>query len=192
MVYFNLLLLVILDISVLIGKTEINNRIDTYMNILESNPLEIAFDYEITSEYFDKTESWHLIIDSSQKFRIQMGPKTLVSDGIDWRMYDVRTNQILIQDRDTLFEKSIMQWFQKDFTDSLDIIKINAMEYSLFIYDAVKVNIFLNLEEIKVTFIDGEFTHQLNHLTVNGYNGDLDYYYLNISDAFILDMRSKN
>ena len=191
MVNLNLLLLALLNISVLVGKSEIHNRIDTYINLLESNPLEIAFYYEITSEFFNKTESWHLIIDSSQKFRIQMGPKTLVSDGIDWRMYDERTNQILIQDRDTLFEKSIMQWFHKDFTDSLDIKKINAIEHSLFIYDAVKVNIFLNLEDIKVTFIDGEFTHQLNHLTVNEYNGDLDYYYLNISDAFILDMRSK-
>ena len=174
----------------LFGQTEIHNRIEEFLTIFESEPLEIVFDYEIRSDNFKKKESWNIILHRSKNFRIQMGPKILVSNGIEWRMFDRRTNQILIQDRDTVFENSIMKWLKLSVLESIQLDQINHSQYNLKLSDKGIINVSIDRNEFNISFLEGEFTHYLHHLNIKEYKGQKDYYTLNIPDAYILDIRS--
>ncbi len=187
----NLILTAIFTISILFADNEIQNRINTYIKMLEIQPIEIAFNYEIRSENFEKSEPWKIIVDSTNKFRFQTGPKILVSDGNYWKMYDERTNQIILQDRDTVFENSILKWLERNHLNSLNFEQKNSSEYVIYLKDDVTLQIELQKDLLNINFEDGDFIHNLYNLTIRRYNGPENFYQIEIPDAFLMDMRSQ-
>ena len=77
---------------------------------IKSVSFHLTFDSEIYNTWNDSIISGKITVGKKKKFRFEMGPRTVVSDGKVWKSYDERTNQIFIQEPDKKLEKSLFSW----------------------------------------------------------------------------------
>jgi outer membrane lipoprotein-sorting protein len=100
--------------SVCLASNPVNEWIDKHVDILEYNIKSVSFQFSIYSESFnipeDSVIKSKIIVGNEKQFRFEMGPRTVVSDGLVWKSYDARSNQIFIQDPDKQLEKSLFAW----------------------------------------------------------------------------------
>ena len=92
-------------LSVCLASNPVNEWIDKHVDILEYNIKSVSFQFSIYSESFNIPEDSviisKIIVGNEKQFRFEMGPRTIVSDGIVWKSYDKRTNQIFVHDKDS-------------------------------------------------------------------------------------------
>ncbi|MBC8256531.1 MAG: hypothetical protein H8E85_04400 [Candidatus Marinimicrobia bacterium] len=96
------------------GSNPIDDWIDEHKIILKEDIKSVSFKLKIETQYFsgqnDTLISGKITVGKKNKFRFEIGPRTVVSDGKVWKSYDSRTNQIFIQDPDKQLEKSLFSW----------------------------------------------------------------------------------
>jgi len=88
--------------------------IDKHSDILKQDIKSVSFHLSIDSEIYDTWKDsiifGKITVGKKKQFRFEMGPRTVVSDGTVWKIYDERTDQIFIQDPDKQLEKSLFSW----------------------------------------------------------------------------------
>ena len=88
--------------------------IDKHKNILNKDIKSVSFQLKIETQYYsgqnDTLITGKITIGKKNKFRFEIGPRTVVSDGKVWKSYDARTDQIFIQEPDKQLEKSLFSW----------------------------------------------------------------------------------
>ena len=72
-----------------------------------------------------------LVICDEKKFRLEIGPRIIISDGNSWKSYDNRNNQILIQEPDRKIERILFSWINKNKIKLLPISKISNHIYKI-------------------------------------------------------------
>ena len=107
----NKFLLVLLS-SFLFSKPRFNQWLDKNKSLIESDYKSITFIYNNFSNnqntYQDVNQKCKLTLGLDNKFRFENENKIIISNGTDWRSYDIRTNQIFIYDIDMNIEKIIL------------------------------------------------------------------------------------
>ena len=88
--------------------------IDKHADILKQDIKSVSFHLSIDSEIYDTWKDsiifGKITVGKKKQFRFEMGPRTVVSDGTVWKIYDERTDQIFIQEPDKQLEKSLFSW----------------------------------------------------------------------------------
>ena len=100
--------------SICFATNLFNNWIDKHAEILKQDIKSVAFHLRIEAEINypnnDSIMLGKIIVGENKQFRFEMGSRTVVSDGMVWKSYDERTNQIFIQEPDKHLEKSLFSW----------------------------------------------------------------------------------
>ena len=105
------------------ASNPIDGWIDEHKDILNEDIKSVSFQLKIETQFYsgqnDTLIPGKITIGMKNKFRFEIGPRTVVSDGKVWKSYDSRTDQIFIQEPDKQLEKSLFSW--------VEIKKINAL-----------------------------------------------------------------
>ena len=96
------------------ASNPIDGWIDEHKNILNEDIKSVSFQLKIETQYYsgqnDTLIPGKITVGKKNKFRFEIGPRTVVSDGKVWKSYDSRTDQIYIQEPDKQLEKSLFSW----------------------------------------------------------------------------------
>ena len=88
--------------------------INQHAEILKQDIKSVSFQLTVEAETYDTKNdsimSGKIIVGKNKQFRFEMGSRTVVSDGMVWKSYDKRTDQIFIQEPDKQLEKSLFSW----------------------------------------------------------------------------------
>ena len=103
----------------------VNQWIDQNTEILKHDIKSVSFHLTVGTAIYptknDSIMSGKIIIGKNKQFRFEMGSRTVVSDGIVWKSYDKRTDQIFIQEPDKQLEKSLFSWVKLKKMNALPI-----------------------------------------------------------------------
>ena len=98
------------------ASNPIDGWIDKHKDILNDDIKSVSFRLKIKTQYFSGQDDTLILgkitVDKKNKFRFEIGPRTVVSDGNVWKSYDLRTDQIFIQEPDKQLEKSLFSWVE--------------------------------------------------------------------------------
>jgi outer membrane lipoprotein-sorting protein len=101
-------------ITICFAANPVDQWIDQNSEILKHDIKSVSFQLNVgTLIYptkYDSIISGKIIAGKNKQFRFEMGPRTVVSDGMVWKSYDKRTDQIFIQGPDKQLEKSLFSW----------------------------------------------------------------------------------
>jgi len=161
--------------SICFATNSYDTWIDRYSHILESDIKSASFKISINSKNSkfvrDSIIVGSIVIDKDKKFRINLNSRSIVSDGLSWKSYDKRNNQIYIQQVDKYFEKKIFSWLDYN---KLKFIPKKQMEdggYNLnFINDNnnILIYFFKNSNEIKsIEFNDNNYVYKIRNIILN-------------------------
>ena len=178
----------LLFISISFAKTDFHKQLLIYLDYFNNNGLEIDFLYSVESDLFSKKEKCNIKIDKKKHFIFEMGPKKLFYNGIDFRTFDSRTNQLFIQDPDTSILQLINVYINENYISSL---KINEIDSNNFEINDEKFSLSVNKENsiYTVLFKNDKNLIKLYEIEVKKYNDLINFKNSNKSDMFILDMR---
>ena len=100
--------------TICFAANPINQWIDQNTEILKHDIKSFSFQLTIGAAIYltknDSIISGKIIVGKNKQFRFEMGSRTVVSDGMVWKSYDKRTDQIFIQEPDKQLEKSLFSW----------------------------------------------------------------------------------
>ena len=100
--------------SICFGANPLDQWIDQNTEILKHDIKSVSFQLIIETSIYptknDSIMSGKIIVGKNKQFRFEMGSRTVVSDGMVWKSYDKRTDQIFIQEPDKQLEKSLFSW----------------------------------------------------------------------------------
>jgi len=112
----------------------VSDWIDINRNIIrkdvKSVSFQIALDPSLNVDQ-KSPKNGRITIGKGKKFRYEMGPRTVVSDGKVWKSYDMRTNQIFIQNPDKRLEKILFSWIKIKKLKALPVKKISDGIYKI-------------------------------------------------------------
>ena len=90
----------IIIISICLASNPVDNWIKDNSEVLKSEIKSASFKVKINSNIsgisLDSVFSSKILIGNNNSFRLEVGPRTVISDGKVWKSYDLRTNQIFI------------------------------------------------------------------------------------------------
>ena len=164
----------ILLLTICFASNPIDGWIDEHKNILKEDIKSVSFQLKIEAQYYsgqnDTLISGKITVGKKNKFRFEIGPRTIVSDGKVWKSYDSRTNQIFIQEPDKQLEKSLFSWVKIKKIKALPVkqkkdggyqIKLLGKGNDVRAYFNPNTN---NLESIVI--IQSEMRSELSHITL--------------------------
>ena len=100
--------------TICFAANPVNQWIDQNTEILKHDIKSVSFQLTIGAAIYptknDSIMSGKIIVGKNKQFRFEMGSRTVVSDGMVWKSYDKRTDQIFIQEPDKQLEKSLFAW----------------------------------------------------------------------------------
>ena len=100
--------------TICFAANPVNQWIDQNTEILKYDIKSVSFHLTVGSAIYptknDSIMSGKIIVGKNKQFRFEMGSRTVVSDGMVWKSYDERTDQIFIQEPDKQMEKALFSW----------------------------------------------------------------------------------
>ena len=100
--------------AICFATNPLDQWIDQHTEILKQKIKSVSFQLTTGSNIIntqnDSIISGKISVGEKKQFRFEMGFRTVVSDGIVWKSYDERTDQIFIQKPDKQLEKSLFSW----------------------------------------------------------------------------------
>tara|TARA_B100000315_G_C14356792_1_gene486568 strand:+ start:110 stop:679 length:570 start_codon:yes stop_codon:yes gene_type:complete len=100
-------------ISTCLAANPFDSWVDHNKDIIKETIKSVSFQIKFESGLDAKEDNifkGQIIVGKKKQFRFEMGPRTVVSDGILWRSYDERTDQIFIQEPDKKLERALFSW----------------------------------------------------------------------------------
>ena len=147
---------------------------DEHKDILNEDIKSVSFQLKIETRYYSEKNDTLILgkitVGKENKFRFEIGPRTVVSDGKVWKSYDSRTDQIFIQEPDKQLEKSLFSWVKIKKIKALPVkqkkdggyqIKLLGKGNDVRAYFNPNTN---NLESIVI--IQSEMRSELSHITL--------------------------
>jgi len=154
------------------ASNPIDGWIDEHKDILKEDIKSVSFQLKMETQYYsgqnDTLISGKITVGKGNKFRFEIGPRTVVSDGKVWKSYDSRTDQIFIQEPDKQLEKSLFSWVKIKKIKALPVkrkkdggyqIKLLGKENDIRVYFSPNTN---NLKSIVI--IQSEMRSELSHI----------------------------
>ena len=155
-----------------------SNPIDSWINehkdILKENIKSVSFQLKMETQYYsgqnDTLNPGKITVGEKNKFRFEIGPRTVVSDGKVWKSYDSRTDQIFIQEPDKQLEKSLFSWVKIKKIKALPIKQKKDGGYQIKLLgkgNDVRAYFYPNTNNLKsIIIIQGDMRSELSHITL--------------------------
>jgi len=124
--------IILIFVSILLPRNVVQEWLIDNKLFIESQNKAISFEYSISHPELKgelKTLKGQLITASKGRFKLELGPRTIYSDGDVWVSYDSRTNQAIIQNPDSISYNSIIRmthYFELNKMLSLSLLKNNT------------------------------------------------------------------
>ena len=100
--------------TICFAANPVNQWIDQNTEILKHDIKSVSFQLTVGTAIYptnnDSIMSGKIIVGKNKQFRFEMGSRTVVSDGMVWKSYDKRTDQIILQEPDKKLERSLFSW----------------------------------------------------------------------------------
>jgi outer membrane lipoprotein-sorting protein len=156
------------------ASNPIDGWIDEHKAILKEDIKSVSFQLKIETQYYsgqnDTIISGKITVGRKNKFRFEMGPRTVVSDGKVWKSYDSRTDQIFIQEPDKQLEKSLFSWTKIKKIKALPVKQKKDGGYQIKLLgkgNDVRVYFIPNSNTLKsIVIIQGDMRSELSHITL--------------------------
>ena len=156
------------------ASNPIDGWIDEHKAILKEDIKSVSFQLKIETQYYssqnDTIISGKITVGRKNKFRFEMGPRTVVSDGKVWKSYDLRTDQIFIQEPDKQLEKSLFSWTKIKKIKALPVKQKKDGGYQIKLLgkgNDVRVYFIPNSNTLKsIVIIQGDMRSELSHITL--------------------------
>jgi outer membrane lipoprotein-sorting protein len=147
--------------SICFAINPVTNWIDSNKEILSHEIKSASFRIDIESKISNQLNNdsifGNICIADQNKFRIDLNNRTIVSDGDTWKIYDVLSNQLFIQNPDKKLEKLLFSWSKIKKLKKIPIKKVNNNEYKVYLFDKNNnVRIFFNDNKIENILINNE------------------------------------
>ena len=175
-------------ISICIAENPVDHWIDKHADILKDDIKSISFKLNIESKLFktqgDSLMSGKIIVGKKKNFRFEMGPRTVVSDGMIWKSYDERTDQIFIQQPDKKLEKSLFSWVK--------LKKIKALPIKLEPDGGYRLKLLGKANDVRAYFNPG--SNELESIVIiqSDMRSEVSEIILSIEDVLNLDIGNHN
>jgi len=158
--------------TICFADNPVNQWIDQNTEILKHDIKSVSFQLTVGTAIYptnnDSIMLGKIIVGKNKQFRFEMGPRTVISDGMIWKSYDERTDQIFIQEPDEKLEKSLFSWVKIKKIKALPVkqkkdggyqIKLLGKENDVRAYFNPNTN---NLKSIVI--IQSEMRSELSHI----------------------------
>jgi len=164
----------ILLLTMCFASNPIDGWIDEHKNILKEDIKSVSFQLKIEAQYYsgqnDTIISGKITVGRKNKFRFEMGPRTVVSDGKVWKSYDSRTDQIFIQEPDKQLEKSLFSWTKIKKIKALPVKQKKDGGYQIKLLgkgnDVIAYFIPDSNTLKSIVIIQGDMRSELSHITL--------------------------
>ena len=184
-------------LSQILPKNVFKQWVESKNDILNSDIKYLEFIYTIRNEQDiyggEKTEEGSLILSKDARFRLVLGPRTIVAQKDSWSSYDSRNNQIIIQYPDTTLLKSVLFWLDTKKMRNLPIatgnndnqlqVNIDGRQYHLEFKNGEIDSIISQYNNLKLT-ISKINLQKLEHLKN-------EYFILDTKKAMVIDLRDE-
>ena len=131
-------LFILLLLSLGWAANPFDNWLDVHASILKEDYKKVSFSISVYSRIDGNSLAddlnGNIITGPGNKFRYEVGPRVVVSDGKVWKSYDERTDQIFIQEIDRKLEKKIFSWVNLKRVKALPVKKKKDGSYKLSIF----------------------------------------------------------
>ena len=162
----------ILLLTICFASNPIDGWIDEHKNILKEDIKSVSFQLKIETQYYpgqnDTLIPGKITVGKKNKFRFEIGPRTVVSDGKVWKSYDSRTDQIFIQEPDRQLEKSLFSWVKIKKIKALPIKQKKDGGYQIKLLgkgNDVRAYFNPNTNNLKsIVIIQSEMRSELSHI----------------------------
>ena len=124
--------------SLCFSSNSIDKWVDAHQDILSHNLKSASFQIEIDSKSLknlSKTNLAKIIIADKNKFRLELENRTIVSNGEFWKIYDILTDQIFLQEPDSDLESALFSWINPKKLKAIPIKKINSKEFKIILFN---------------------------------------------------------
>ena len=126
-------------ISCLLYPNPFHQWINDHSDILYKDIKSVNFTLKIYSKDFIFNEDSILIgkltVNNKKQFRFELGSRIIISNGKYWKNYDLRTNQIIILEKDKKIEKTLFSLFKYKYLKSIPIKLIDKNDYTIKFFD---------------------------------------------------------
>ena len=154
------------------ASNPIDGWIDEHKAILKEDIKSVSFQLKIETPNYpgqnDTLISGKITVGKKNKFRFEIGPRTVVSDGKVWKSYDSRTDQIFIQEPDQQLEKSLFSWVKIKKIKALPIKQKKDGGYQIKLLgkgNDVRAYFNPNTNNLKsIVIIQSEMRSELSHI----------------------------
>ena len=162
----------ILLLTICFASNPIDGWIDEHKNILKEDIKSVSFQLKIETQYYsgqdDTLISGKIAVGKGNKFRFEIGPRTVVSDGKVWKSYDSRTDQIFIQEPDKQLEESLFSWVKIKKIKALPVKQKKDGGYQIKLLgkgNDVRAYFHPNTNDLKsIVIIQSEMRSELSHI----------------------------
>tara|TARA_B100000902_G_C27109969_1_gene813049 strand:+ start:170 stop:736 length:567 start_codon:yes stop_codon:yes gene_type:complete len=139
----------VLFLTVCFASNPVDNWFEQNREVLSSNIKSASIHYEAKSQFYDQlnntSSSIKIIFAENKKFRIAFENRIIVSDGTTWKVYNILSNQLFIQNPDKKLEKLLFVWFKLKKIKTFSAKKINDKEYEISFFETSnKARLFFN------------------------------------------------
>ena len=158
------------------ASNPINGWIDEHKDILNEDIKSVSFQLKIETQYYsgqnDTLIPGKITVGKKNKFRFEIGPRTVVSDGKVWKSYDSRTDQIFIQEPDKQLENSLFSWVKIKKIKALPVKQKKDGGYQIKLLgkgNDVRAYFNPNTNKLKsIVIIQSEMRSELSHILLAG------------------------
>lgn len=176
----------------------VKHLLDTYLSNYGEQAVQIDFTYEVTSDMNPRNDTGSLVL-YGKKFNLQLGPKTIASDGETWQTFDTRTNQLFWQDPDSTFQASILYWLDaSNWNDDLSFSTLSENEFQVQFPGSVQLITMTfneqNTNLISLLVVDPQANQSINDITIKlipSENLFENIFNLPADQAFFFDLRTR-
>ena len=178
----------ILYFSICLASNPLDQWIDEHADILKGDiksvSFHLIFDSEIYNTWNDSIISGKITVGKKKQFRFEIGPRTVVSDGMVWKSYDERTDQIFIQEPDKKLEKSLFSW--------VTLKKIKALPVKLEPDGGYRLKLLGKENDVRAYFNPGSNTLESIVIIQNDMRSEISTISLDIEDIINLDIGTQH
>jgi len=164
----------------------LHEDLSTYSKIFEEFGLNISF--KIEDNQLNKSDDGFLELYKNNQLKLKLGPKYFFSNLKDMRIFDIRTNQIMIQNPDSLVFIYLKNFFKNNNIDSL---KINTFVKDTYLleYKSLKLEIIKNSSSYfsKINF--GDYELNIKDILIDTLKTENEIFNIDTSSSFIIDLR---
>jgi len=163
----------------------------------DSQAVKVSFNYAWKNDY-DSGEYPSKLLIFDEKFRLEMGPKTIVTDGEHWQTYDSRSNQLFWHDPDTTLKGIILQYTQPRLFDHIILEEAESPHTIQANFPASTTPVIIRMSDDhrsiqELIFHEPTMEHRISSIQISSTlpsDALQTQFYLKVENAFEFDLRT--